>query len=59
MLAETTTEKSQTTAALNPSHIMQIGMGFWATKVLLSAVNLELFTLIACATAFICQRDKG
>jgi hypothetical protein len=29
---------------LNPSHIMQVGMGFWASKTLLSAVELELFT---------------
>ncbi|WP_422653109.1 methyltransferase [Actinophytocola sp.] len=29
---------------LDPSHIMQIGMGFWASKTLLSAVELELFT---------------
>jgi hypothetical protein len=28
----------------NPSHIMQIGMGFWASKTVLSAVELELFT---------------
>src|SRR5436190_862085 len=34
-------------AALNPSKIMQIGMGFWASKVILSAVKLGLFTLLA------------
>jgi hypothetical protein len=28
----------------NPSHIMQVGMGFWASKTVLSAVELELFT---------------
>ena len=28
----------------DPSHIMQVGMGFWASKTLLSAVELELFT---------------
>ena len=28
----------------DPSQIMQIGMGFWASKTLLSAVELELFT---------------
>ena len=28
----------------DPSHIMQIGMGFWASKTLLSAVELGLFT---------------
>jgi hypothetical protein len=29
---------------LDPSLIMQVGMGFWASKALLSAVELELFT---------------
>jgi hypothetical protein len=29
---------------VDPSHIMQVGMGFWASKALLSAVELELFT---------------
>lgn len=29
---------------LDPSHIMQIGMGFFASKTVLSAVELELFT---------------
>ena len=28
------------------SHIMQVGLGFWASKTLLSAVKLELFTLL-------------
>jgi len=31
----------------NPSKIMQIGMGFWASKTLLTAVNLKLFTHLA------------
>src|SRR5437763_14962378 len=31
-------------AALDPSHIMQVGVGFWASKTLLSALELELFT---------------
>ncbi len=31
-------------AALDPSHIVQVGLGFWASKTLLSAVELELFT---------------
>jgi len=31
-------------AKLDPSHIMQVGMGFWASKTVLSAVELELFT---------------
>ncbi|MFQ5583524.1 MAG: methyltransferase [Calditrichia bacterium] len=29
---------------ITPSHIMQVGMGFWASKTLLTAVKLELFT---------------
>src|ERR1700716_3868201 len=29
---------------LDPSHIMQVGSGFWASKTLLSAVELQLFT---------------
>src|SRR6266516_3165946 len=28
---------------LDPSHIMQVGMGFWASKTVLSAVELEVF----------------
>jgi hypothetical protein len=31
-------------AELDPSHIMQVGMGFWPSKTVLSAVELELFT---------------
>ena len=31
---------------VDPSHIMQIGTGFWASKTLLSAVELELFTVL-------------
>jgi O-methyltransferase domain/Dimerisation domain len=31
----------------NPEHILQVGLGFWASKTLLSAVELELFTELA------------
>jgi hypothetical protein len=31
-------------AGLDPAHIMQVGMGFWASKTVLSAVELQLFT---------------
>jgi hypothetical protein len=31
---------------VDPSHIMQVGMGFWASKTLLSAVELGLFTAL-------------
>jgi SAM-dependent methyltransferase len=34
----------------DPSHIMQIGSGFWPSKVLLSAVELELFTHLGSAS---------
>ena len=30
-----------------PEHLLQIGTGFWASKVLLSAVEFELFTMLA------------
>jgi hypothetical protein len=33
-------------AHVDPSHIMQVGMGFWGSKALLSAVELELFTAL-------------
>jgi hypothetical protein len=31
----------------SPEHIMQIGLGFWASKTLLSAVEMEVFTELA------------
>ena len=31
---------------LDPSRIMEVGAGFWASKTLLSAVELGLFTLL-------------
>jgi hypothetical protein len=31
----------------DPSKIMQVGMGFWASKVLLTAVKFNLFTILA------------
>ena len=30
-----------------PDHIMQVGLGFWASKTLLSAIELEVFTELA------------
>jgi len=33
-------------AEVDPSHIMQVGSGFWASKTLLSAVELEVFTVL-------------
>jgi SAM-dependent methyltransferase len=32
---------------VSPEHIMQVGLGFWASKTLLSGVELELFTELA------------
>ena len=29
---------------LLPDHILQVGLGFWASKTLLSAVEMEVFT---------------
>jgi precorrin-6B methylase 2 len=37
----------QESQKVDPSHIMQVGMGFWASKALLTAVKLELFTKLA------------
>lgn len=34
-------------ARISPEKILQIGLGFWASKVLLSAVELKLFTQLA------------
>ena len=39
---ETLTKKQ-----IDPAKIMQIGMGFWASKTLLTAVNLGLFSFLA------------
>ena len=35
---------SSTSHTISHEHIMQIGLGFWASKTLLSAVEMELFT---------------
>jgi precorrin-6B methylase 2 len=32
---------------ISPSHIMQTGLSFWSSKVLLTAVNLQLFTFLS------------
>ena len=47
MLAELSPEKTKIEAALTPGKIMHIGMGFWPSQTLLTAVKLGLFTLIA------------
>lgn len=41
-------EKNQSVELrVDPSHIMEVGMGFWASKTLLTAVKLELFTFLS------------
>ncbi|HEY6293797.1 MAG TPA: methyltransferase [Terriglobia bacterium] len=35
------------TANGSPEHILQVGLGFWASKTLLSAVEMEVFTELA------------
>lgn len=47
MVTGSTAKNVQTPGAQNPSKIMQVGMGFWASKVLLTAVKFKLFTLLA------------
>src|SRR5436190_3946014 len=37
-------ESRMSRGELDPSHIMEVGMGFWPSKTVLSAVELELFT---------------
>ena len=37
----------QATPELNPERILQVGLGFWASKTLLSAVELGIFTELA------------
>ena len=39
--------ESTTQNQIDPSKIMQVGMGFMASKTLLTAVNMELFTILA------------
>jgi hypothetical protein len=36
-----------TTAAPSPEHILQTGLAFWASKTLLSAIEMEVFTELA------------
>ena len=40
------TTDNRTTVQADPAEIMQVGMGFWASKTLLSAVELELFSAL-------------
>ncbi|MBI4347988.1 MAG: methyltransferase [Elusimicrobia bacterium] len=47
MPATKTAPKKVSAAPLSPAAIMQLGMGFWGSKTLLSAVELGLFTELA------------
>jgi hypothetical protein len=42
-----TTSAATPVGAPSPEHILQIGLGFWASKALLSAVEMEVFTELA------------
>lgn len=44
MTAAPVVQTEALTSAVHPDHILQIGMGFWASKTLLTAVELDLFT---------------
>lgn len=49
-MAETTPDEGEHTTDENepsPKQIMQVGTGFWPSKVLLAAIDLELFTVLA------------
>ena len=45
--AEPAAEMSTAKAAVSPEHILQTGLAFWASKTLLSAVEMEVFTELA------------
>jgi O-methyltransferase domain/Dimerisation domain len=47
MLAELSPEKTKAAPVITPSKIMQIGMGFWASQAMLTAVKLNLYTKLA------------
>lgn len=42
-----TTQKKLTAPETNPDELLQLGFGFWSSRVLLSAVELDLFTKLA------------
>ncbi len=47
-----------TEQSLNPSHIMQTATGFWASKVLLTAVGLDLFSKLGTSRMTATQLGK-
>jgi len=46
-MENSTNVKVKEAVKVDPSNIMQVGMGFWASKTLLTAVKMELFTELA------------
>src|SRR5947208_13518981 len=49
-MTQTLDSGTPTAAPPDPSAIMQVGMGFWPSKTLLSAVELGVFTLLGSQT---------
>jgi Dimerisation domain len=47
ILGETNMTAANPLAPPSPEHILQIGLGFWASRTLLSAVELGVFTQVA------------
>ena len=47
--------------ALDPSHLMQVGMGFWASKTVLSAIETctRVFVNCVCIDAWACASLKS
>src|SRR5579864_7771646 len=43
----TAVSSSVSVSAPSPEHILQVGLSFWASKTLLSAVEMEVFTELA------------
>lgn len=46
-MGNTKEQQVKTEKRVDPSNIMQVGMGFWASKTLLTAVKMGLFTQLA------------
>jgi Dimerisation domain len=51
MTESTVAEQAGPTPAVSPDAILQLGFGFWGSKVLLSAVELGVFTALAGTSA--------
>ncbi len=54
-------EKPSVKQQITPEHIMQIGLGFWASKTLLAAIKFQLFTILEekpLTAKMICEKLK-